>query len=196
LQSLARVERLDAAPHVLGLLHLADARSRHVRARLQDPRRLDAPHELAHLLIVEQVYELRHAYPCVARLRPHRELVAEGPRRRCFHPRQVKVLADEGGRDHVELFEGEDAVEPVGSRELCDDVRDEFGARVVGQRQDVVERLAGPVLVRGLLARDEDDARALPLALAQELFALEIAGDADDVRGSGRGVGHFRLASR
>ena len=76
----ARVQLFDGAPNVLGLRALPYPRRRHVRARLDDPRRLDALHVLAYLLIVEEGHEVGHTQGCFARANAHRELVSEEAR--------------------------------------------------------------------------------------------------------------------
>jgi hypothetical protein len=132
------------------------------------------------------VDEVGHAQGRGPRRRPHRQLVAEAPGRGAVGPVEPQVLAREGGGHHVELFEGDEAVEFARARELADGVDDQFGPGVVGEEDEVVNGLARPALAGGALARDEPDARALPLALAQEFLALEVAGDADDIQGGRR----------
>jgi hypothetical protein len=60
-------------------------------------------------------------------------------------------------------------------------VDEELGARIVRQVMDGVERLARPRLTRRALARQQLDISPLLFTLAQEIGALEVACDADDL---------------
>ena len=91
------------------------------------------------------------------------------------------MLASERGRHHVELFERDERVNLTIFREVRGRVHDEFRGRVVRKEQRVVANPLGPRLARRALARDKGDAHAALKALAQEVCALEVARDADDV---------------
>jgi hypothetical protein len=99
------------------------------------------------------------------------------------------VLARERRGHHVELFERDERVDLLLAREVRGRVDEELGARVVRQVVDGVERVVRPGLVPRALARQQLDARPLPLALARKVRALEVARHADDLH---RPLGRFR----
>ena len=181
-----QVERLTVAesvqkrPEFFRRVNFLYADRRSLRARLQDPRRVRAFGELADALAVERVNEVGDEYAAVARLNPHRELVAEVARGGVTHAGQAQVLAKCCGGLNVEVIERHDAVNLARAREVADGARERVEREVGGHVEEFVNRLARPVGVPKLCARDEQDAAALSLALAHELLPLLVARDAQD----------------
>src|ERR1044071_2220494 len=85
------------------------------------------------------------------------------------------MLTNQPGGDDIKLFEGDDAIKLLRASELADDVDKKLRPGIVRQSDDVVQTFARPVFLKNLLLRHEDDACALPLALAQKLHSFEIA---------------------
>ncbi len=79
--------------------------------RLQEPGRRHAAAELADAFVVEHVHERRHRQAIVLRLDPHRQLVAEVPRRRLAHAGNAQVLAQRRRLLEIEVVERHDAVD-------------------------------------------------------------------------------------
>src|SRR6516164_2139077 len=85
---------LEPRPKLRGGLNLLHADARRLRTRLQQPRTRYVPHELAQVLIIEDMDELRHEHadflgPCA-----HSQLVAKVPNRGQPNARQAQVFAD------------------------------------------------------------------------------------------------------
>ena len=136
--------------------------------------------ELADALAVERVNEVGDEYAAFARLQAHRQLVAEVARRRVAHAGQAQVLAQGCGGLNVEVVERHDAINLARAREVADGARERVEREVGGHVEEFVNRLARPVGVPKLCARDEHDAAALSLARAHELLPLLVARDAQD----------------
>ena len=83
----------------------------------------------------------------------------------------------------VEVVERHDTVDADAPRQVAgpeDQVVEPPALVVVGHIEDVVEALARPVGVAQAFRRDQEDARALALRLAEEVVPLVIRGDAED----------------
>ena len=68
---------------------------------------------------------------------------------------------------------------------------EERWSSIVGNRDKIVETLTGPVFFEHLLFRDQNHATAVRFALANEIGAFEIRGQADYVEGAILGFRHF-----
>ena len=115
--------------------------------------------------------------------RAHRQLVAEVARGGLSHARHAQVLAQDRRRLHVELVEGDDAVDVLGLRHVAEaehHVVDVPGLVDIGNVEDFVDALARPGGVFQAVRGDQQHAAALAPALLQEFGALVIACQADN----------------
>ena len=93
--------------------------------------------------------------------------------------------------------EREDAPGRLAARESrrSDRRAERRGPGVVGNSNQVVETLARPVFPEHLLFRDEDYAATMRFAFTNEIAALEIGREANDIEGAWLGLRHFILFS-
>ena len=122
------------------------------------------------------------------------QLVAERQRRGRAHAGQREVLAHRGGHLEIELVERHDQVDALRAREPADRVQHVRAIEQIRHVAEVVDRVARPRLVLDLLDRQQDDARALVPALAQEILALEVARHAEDGRLTHRLTGSLSVS--
>jgi hypothetical protein len=117
--------------------------------------------------VVEHVYERGDRDALVARLHTHRQLVAEVARRRAAHAGNAQMLAQVGDCLHVEVVEGDDAVEPARARQITHGIGDVGLLEEVdkGHRKELVDSVARPGFVFQVLRGDQNRVTAEAFAL-------------------------------
>ena len=98
------------------------------------------------------------------------------------HAGDAHVLAEVGDGLHVELVEGDEAVEAFGAGQICNRVGDLFEGEALGHGVEVFEDGLRPVGVAELVDGEQDDTAAEGGALLEEGLALLVGADAEDPR--------------
>ena len=135
---------------------------------------------IADVLVIHDGHEIRHADIAIERSHAHGQFVAEIAHGREAHARNAQMFAQRGSSLHVVFVERNDAVEFVCARQMGDGLHDIGEGNFSRKVEGVVETLARPVGIAQFLRRQQNHAAALALALAHELLALFVGGNAEE----------------
>ncbi len=94
------------------------------------------------------------------------------------------MLPNQGSRDHIKLFKGNHSIESCFSGQEHGEINKQRRASVVGDRNQIVQTLAGPVFFQHFFFRNQAYLTAVRLALTDELGTFEVGGHAYDVQGT------------
>ena len=161
--------------------------------RLEEPRAGYAIEERADAIVVEDRNEIRNEQPALLGLHAHRELVAEEAHGTLAHSGHAHVLAERRRHFEIELVQRDDSVDRFGTSEPAHAVDHVITARQIGDEQQLVDTVARPLQITQRFSGNQQHACAEPVALANEVVALEVAGETEDRDGrtghvSGGGV--------
>src|SRR5688572_12412300 len=173
-------ELVEDRPELVGPRDLPDPdRGRRV-TWFQEPGRRHVVEERSDAIVVEDRHELRHEQPALLRLHAHRELVAKVADSALAHAGDAQVLAQRRRHLEIELVERHDPVDRLGSREPAHGIDHVIPAREVGDQEQLIDAVAWPLEVPHGFARDEQHPGAQAVAFANEVVALEVAGQTED----------------
>ena len=188
---LAVAELVEPAPEVVGRLDFFHADARGLGARLEEPGAGDASHELAQVLVIEDVLEFGDEDAALAGFGAHGELIPEIADGAEADSGKPKVFAESGDVFHVEFVEGDDAIDVAGARGVAGSVDHVDEREFVGHEEHFIDDVAGPVSIAEFFDGEEENGTAKFFASAEKFLAFFVGGDAED----GDGSGH-RLRSR
>src|SRR4029077_13269146 len=102
---------IEPRPQFIGLVNLLHADARGLGARLEQPRRGHARHEVAKIVVVEDVSKFRNEDADFLGAGTHGQLVSEVAHRRETHAGNAHVLAKSRDIFHVEFVERHNAID-------------------------------------------------------------------------------------
>ena len=137
-------------------------------------------HEMAEIVVIEDVREFRRGDADFLGAGAHGELVAEIADGGEAHAGDAHVLAERRDIFHVEFVERDDAVDVLHARHVADGVDQMLEGDVLGHVEKFVDGFARPVAVAEFFYGEQQDAPAHLFAGAEELRALLVGADAQD----------------
>jgi hypothetical protein len=173
-------QAVDRRPELLLPFDPMNADGRGIGPRLEHPWQRYVVSESVDRVVVHDRHEIGHENALVARADAHRELVAEVARGRLTHSGHAQVLAQERRHLDVEVVERDDPVQDPAARDMTDALEQAVAGDVAGNIEGVVDGLARPVGVLQGVDRQQQHGAALTLALADELLAFFVRGDAQN----------------
>src|SRR4030095_15477208 len=174
LQIFALIHLVDSAPRLVGFFHLAYANSRYIGPRLDHPWARHSIHELVHFFRIQKWHKLRHINPTTLAAYCHRTLVAADLRPGATQPWHAQVFTHQCGRNYVKLFESDDPIGLGLPREKRHQVDEKRRPSIVWDRDQIIQTVSRPILVKHLLLGDQDHSITVCLAFANEIGTFEV----------------------
>src|SRR6185503_19106500 len=104
-------------------------------------------------------------------------------RARTAQTRQAQVFTHQRRGHNIKLFECHHSIDLHPACEKRQQVDEERWSSIVGNGDEIVEALAWPVFAEHLLFRDQNHVTTVRFALANEISAFKVGGEADYVEG-------------